>query len=166
MQEAGIDPARMAAATPRASTVALGGELLGEVLGRADIEALFCCNDDLALGALFECQRRGIRIPEDLAIIGFNDLEFCASAYPALSSVAIAALRHGKPRRRDRARDHPRFRRAPGSAPDRHGLFDRGTGEHVTRPGVAVDTEQPRIETIMPAAGARTAIAPAPVPDG
>src|SRR5207248_5551197 len=52
------------------------------------IEALFCCNDDLALGALFECQRRGIRIPDDLAIIGFNDLEFCASAYPALSSVA------------------------------------------------------------------------------
>jgi len=58
------------------------------VLARANIEALFCCNDDLALGALFECQRRGIRIPDDLAIIGFNDLEFCASAYPALSSVA------------------------------------------------------------------------------
>jgi LacI family gluconate utilization system Gnt-I transcriptional repressor len=28
-------------------------------------------------------------VPEDLSIIGFNDLDFCASAYPALSSVAI-----------------------------------------------------------------------------
>jgi LacI family transcriptional regulator, gluconate utilization system Gnt-I transcriptional repressor len=88
MDEAGVDYARSMATTPRASTVALGGELLAEVLGRANIEALFCCNDDLALGALFECQRRGIRVPDDLAIIGFNDLEFCASAHPALSSVA------------------------------------------------------------------------------
>lgn len=88
MEEAGVDYARSMATTPRASTVGLGGELLGEVLAQTNIEALFCCNDDLALGALFECQRRGIRVPDDLAIIGFNDLEFCASAYPALSSVA------------------------------------------------------------------------------
>jgi LacI family gluconate utilization system Gnt-I transcriptional repressor len=88
MAEAGLDHVRAMATTPRASTVALGVELLAEVLARADIEALFCCNDDLALGALFECQRRGIGVPDDLAIIGFNDLEFCASAHPALSSVA------------------------------------------------------------------------------
>jgi LacI family gluconate utilization system Gnt-I transcriptional repressor len=88
MEEAGLEHARATATTPRASTVGLGAELLGEVLARTEIEALFCCNDDLALGALFECQRRGIRVPEDLAIIGFNDLEFCASAHPALSSVA------------------------------------------------------------------------------
>jgi len=49
---------------------------------------VFCCNDDLALGALFECQRRSIRVPEDVSIIGFNDLEFCASSYPALTSVS------------------------------------------------------------------------------
>jgi LacI family gluconate utilization system Gnt-I transcriptional repressor len=89
MAEAGLDHARTMATTPRASTVALGGELFAEVLARAKIEALFCCNDDLALGALFECQRRGISVPDDLAIIGFNDLEFCASAHPALSSVAV-----------------------------------------------------------------------------
>ena len=89
MAEAGLDHIGAMATTPRASTVALGGELFGEVLSRVTIEALFCCNDDLALGALFECQRRGIRVPDDLAIIGFNDLEFCASAHPALSSVAV-----------------------------------------------------------------------------
>jgi len=64
--------------------------MLSAVLSRLpDLEALFCCNDDLALGALFECQRRGIKVPEDISIVGFNDLEFCASAYPTLTSVAV-----------------------------------------------------------------------------
>src|SRR5262249_32107876 len=63
MEDAGLDHAAMTAATPRASTVALGGALFSEILAKSDIEALFCCNDDLALGALFECQRRGIRVP-------------------------------------------------------------------------------------------------------
>lgn len=89
MEEAGIDHSAMTATTPIPSTVALGADLFADVLGRApDLEALFCCNDDLALGALFECQRRGIRIPEDISIVGFNDLEFCAAANPAISSVA------------------------------------------------------------------------------
>ena len=79
------------------STVALGAALFGEILARApDLEALFACNDDLALGALFECHRRGIRVPGDLSIIGFNDLEVCASAYPALSSVATPRYEMGR----------------------------------------------------------------------
>jgi LacI family transcriptional regulator, gluconate utilization system Gnt-I transcriptional repressor len=90
MDEAGIDYRPMIATTPRPSTVALGAELFGAVLAMSpDVEALFCCNDDLALGAVFECHRRGIRVPEDLSIIGFNDLEFCASAFPSISSVAV-----------------------------------------------------------------------------
>jgi LacI family gluconate utilization system Gnt-I transcriptional repressor len=79
----------MVEATVQQSTVLRGAEMFGAVLARIpDIEAIFCCNDDLALGALFECQRRGIRVPQDLSIVGFNDLEFCASAYPPLTSVA------------------------------------------------------------------------------
>src|SRR5581483_2534304 len=73
MEEAGIVAAPYVAATPRASTVAIGAELLGDILARSpDLEALFTCNDDLALGALFECQRRGIRVPDDISIMGFN----------------------------------------------------------------------------------------------
>ena len=90
MQDAGIDPVEMIAATSNASTFRLGAELFGDLLGKiADLDAVFCCNDDLALGVLFECQRRGIRVPQDLSIVGFNDLEFCASSSPALTSVAI-----------------------------------------------------------------------------
>ncbi len=64
MEEAGLDHRALTASTPRPSTVGLGAELFAAILARSpDIEALFCCNDDLALGALFECQRRGIRVP-------------------------------------------------------------------------------------------------------
>jgi LacI family gluconate utilization system Gnt-I transcriptional repressor len=89
MADAGLDHADMVEATVQQSTVRRGAEMFAAVLARIpDLEAIFCCNDDLALGALFECQRRGIRVPQDLSIVGFNDLEFCASAYPTLTSVA------------------------------------------------------------------------------
>jgi LacI family gluconate utilization system Gnt-I transcriptional repressor len=72
-----------------ASNVALGGSLLVKLLeGAPPISAIFCGSDILALGALFECQRRRIRVPSDISIIGFHDLEFAASAYPSLSTVA------------------------------------------------------------------------------
>jgi LacI family transcriptional regulator, gluconate utilization system Gnt-I transcriptional repressor len=71
------------------SNVGLGGDLLVELMQTAPrTTAIFCGNDNLALGALFECQRRGIRVPQDISIIGYNDLEFSASACPSLSTVA------------------------------------------------------------------------------
>jgi len=45
--------------------------------------------DDLAAGALFEAQRRGLRVPQDLALMGFNDAPIAAAVVPALSSVAV-----------------------------------------------------------------------------
>ena len=75
MKALGLSSEGLVGMSPGPTTVPLGGELLGEVLSRApDVTAVFCCNDDLALGALFECHRRGIRVPDDLSIIGFNDL--------------------------------------------------------------------------------------------
>lgn len=88
MEEAGLASPGLVASTPRASTVRIGGELFIEILTHEpELDALFCCNDDLALGAMFECERRAIRVPEDISILGFNDLEYCASTYPSLSSV-------------------------------------------------------------------------------
>jgi LacI family gluconate utilization system Gnt-I transcriptional repressor len=97
MEEAAIDTSRLVASTPSPSTVALGADLLCDLLAQApDIDAVFCCNDDLALGALFECQRRGIAVPDDLSIVGFNDLEFCASAFPAITTVATPRYEMGR----------------------------------------------------------------------
>ncbi|MGE0239227.1 MAG: substrate-binding domain-containing protein, partial [Parvibaculaceae bacterium] len=61
-----------------------------------DLDAVFCGNDDLALGVLFECGRRGMRVPDDLSVVGFNDLEFAASAYPALTTIAVPRHEMGR----------------------------------------------------------------------
>jgi LacI family gluconate utilization system Gnt-I transcriptional repressor len=51
------------------------------------MDAIFCNNDDLALGALFECQRSSIQVPQRLGICGFNDLDMMSVAFPTLTSV-------------------------------------------------------------------------------
>jgi len=85
--EAGLKP--MTTSIERASSFPLGAQLFGELHERHPaMTAVFAGNDNLALGALFECHRRGIRVPEDMSIIGFNDLEFSETAYPSLTTVA------------------------------------------------------------------------------
>jgi len=85
------------ATTPEASSVRLGGELLQDLLSTGQpLDALFCCNDDLAMGAIFECQRSNIRVPEELAIAGFNDLEPSVSINPSLTSVLTPRYPMGK----------------------------------------------------------------------
>jgi LacI family transcriptional regulator len=49
--------------------------------------AVFCANDLLALGLLQEVTRRGVSIPGDLAIVGYDDIGFAAAATVPLSSV-------------------------------------------------------------------------------
>lgn len=39
-------------------------------------DALFCSSDPIAIGAMEECMRQGIRIPEDLALVGYADLDY------------------------------------------------------------------------------------------
>lgn len=51
------------------------------------LEALLCANDYMALGALDELGRRGINVPEQLALIGFDDIPSAAASRPALSTV-------------------------------------------------------------------------------
>ncbi|MFB9376523.1 LacI family DNA-binding transcriptional regulator [Kineococcus gynurae] len=49
--------------------------------------AVFCANDLLALGVLNECIRRGVRVPDDLAIVGYDDISFAGTAAVPLTSV-------------------------------------------------------------------------------
>ena len=85
--EAGLDP-NVEVLLGLPTKVEMGAQLLRQVLERTpDCDAVFCCNDDLALGALFECQRRGIKVPEQMAIVGFNDLSWAACATPSITTV-------------------------------------------------------------------------------
>jgi LacI family gluconate utilization system Gnt-I transcriptional repressor len=86
--EAGLFDENRIITSPRTTSIGIGSMLARELLDKApDTDAVLCINDDLALGALFECQRRGVKVPEQIAICGFNDMEFSALAHPALTSV-------------------------------------------------------------------------------
>ena len=49
--------------------------------------AIFAANDQMACGVLLALYRRGIRVPDDMSIIGFDDLEFAAFLNPPLTTV-------------------------------------------------------------------------------
>ncbi len=52
-------------------------------------DALFCYNDSTALAAMKYCLNEGLRIPYDLAIVGFDDIAAAAAAIPPLSTVRV-----------------------------------------------------------------------------
>jgi LacI family transcriptional regulator len=49
--------------------------------------AIFAFNDEMAIGTLQAARERGLRLPEDLSIVGFDDLEHAAIVSPALTTV-------------------------------------------------------------------------------
>ncbi len=96
MSHAGLADPTLELMVPDASSIALGAELLGRMLAQApDCQAIFCCNDDLAHGAIYQCQRRGIDVPGQLAICGFNDLPASAWMKPSVTTIATPRYRIG-----------------------------------------------------------------------
>ncbi|MBT9599126.1 MAG: LacI family DNA-binding transcriptional regulator [Vitreoscilla sp.] len=86
-----------AVAVPAPTTLKRGREALAELLATAsDTDAVFCSSDLLALGVLTEARVRGIRVPEQLAVVGFGDLEFAADVAPALTTVHIKGAAIGR----------------------------------------------------------------------
>jgi LacI family transcriptional regulator len=65
-----------------------GREGLREVFGaNAHPTAVICGNDVLAIGAIAECHARGLRVPEDVSVTGFDDMELASLISPALTTV-------------------------------------------------------------------------------
>jgi len=96
LKRAGFYDPKRELLVPDKSSITLGGELLGRLLEQApDADAVFFCNDDLAQGGLFECLRRGIAVPRELAVAGFNDLPASACAVPSLTSIATPRFEIG-----------------------------------------------------------------------
>ena len=50
--------------------------------------AIICANDSMAIGAMKVFQENGIRIPDDISIIGFDDIEVASRVFPPLTTVA------------------------------------------------------------------------------
>lgn len=96
MAEAGLADPRLELMVPERSTIELGAGLMGQMMANMpDFDAVFCCNDDLAHGAVYHCQRHGIRIPQDIAVAGFNDLPASRWMMPSLTTIDTPRYRIG-----------------------------------------------------------------------
>ena len=62
----------------------------------ADVDAVFAVSDPSAVGAIMECRRRGISVPDDIAIAGFGDFEIGAQTVPSLTTVRVDCEQIGK----------------------------------------------------------------------
>lgn len=85
------DTGAMDIGSGRAATRKLLSRPVGE---RPD--AIFATNDLVALGALQELARAGVSVPDDVALIGYDDIEFAASATVPISSVRQPAADMGR----------------------------------------------------------------------
>ena len=83
VEEAWIVPVRTA-------TVAGGYETSRQLLAQyPEVSAIFAYNDLLAIGALKACRNLGRRVPQDCAIIGFDDIQLAGLVTPTLTSVRV-----------------------------------------------------------------------------
>jgi len=81
---------------PAPATLQTGREGLTRMLEAGLPEVIVCSTDTLAQGILAEAASRSLRIPEDIAVMGFGDLSTAAHVYPALSTVRVDGATIGK----------------------------------------------------------------------
>jgi LacI family transcriptional regulator len=93
-----LDPAAVLHATGDYS-VGSGERAVEALLGarrRPPFDALFAANDRMAIGALRALKRRGVRVPEDVELVGFDDIELATLVEPPLTTVAQPAFEMGQ----------------------------------------------------------------------
>jgi LacI family repressor for deo operon, udp, cdd, tsx, nupC, and nupG len=66
-----------------------GEQAAEQLLVRADRPtAIFCFNDQMAIGAMDVLRRRGLSVPDDVSVVGFDDIPFARYTVPPLTTVA------------------------------------------------------------------------------
>ncbi|MEM9320737.1 MAG: LacI family DNA-binding transcriptional regulator [Pseudomonadota bacterium] len=88
MQGQGLDASRLIEAGPPPISMREGAVAMARLLSEhPDTEAVICVSDLSAFGALTECQRMGVSVPEDIAIAGFGAYEIAEICVPPLTTV-------------------------------------------------------------------------------
>ena len=96
MREAGLDPSELQMVETTYG-IEEGASAFTDLMGRAvPPTTVFCGNDVLAVGALRAARLAGLQVPQDVSIIGFDDIELAQVAYPALTTVHVPHREMGR----------------------------------------------------------------------
>ena len=97
LQDSGLDIVDLEFFPSGESTVRAGRIGLAQLLTRKpDLDAIYFSNDDLALGGYFHCLEHGIRVPDTLALFGYNGLEITDLTPSPLSTIRPPRVAMGK----------------------------------------------------------------------
>ena len=93
-----VDSADATPLIERTEATTAGGMAAMERLldGGADIDAVFVYNDLMALGAMRVLAQRGVRVPDDVAVVGFDNIEVSAVVTPSLTTINLDRMRLGR----------------------------------------------------------------------
>ncbi|MEW2348483.1 MULTISPECIES: LacI family DNA-binding transcriptional regulator [unclassified Streptomyces] len=96
LAEAGLPPGALRELPTERLDVSAGRDAGARLLGLGDRPtAVFCANDLLALGVLQSLYAAGVSVPDEMALVGYDDIEFAAAAAVPLTSVRQPAVRMG-----------------------------------------------------------------------
>ncbi|MBU5592159.1 LacI family transcriptional regulator [Clostridium sp. MSJ-4] len=65
-----------------------GYEAIDKLIEKDNIDAIFCASDEIAMGAINALRGKGILVPEDIDVVGFNDLYTASIFYPRLTTIS------------------------------------------------------------------------------
>jgi len=60
--------------------------------GRPEVTAVLAGNDLIALGCLRQLARQRVRCPQDVSVVGYNDMRFADAFSPALTALSISSI--------------------------------------------------------------------------
>lgn len=97
------DSAGAERATPTVTVVEGNFSIASGLAGAAELmegneppTAIFCFNDEMAIGVFDHARKTGLRVPDDLSVIGFDDIRFSQYLVPALTTVSQPMLQIGQ----------------------------------------------------------------------
>lgn len=97
LEELGLAADRLVSFGRSPISIEEGGQAIVAVLEQwPDTEVAICDSDLSAFGALMECARRGMKVPEDIAIAGFGNYEIGAWSHPRLTTVDVDCYNLGR----------------------------------------------------------------------
>jgi LacI family transcriptional regulator len=98
LQEAGLDPAAHVLEVPTSALTTAEGERAADVIVAADPRptGVICVNDVLALGVLRGLHRSQLRVPQDISLVGYDDVPFAGALSPPLSTIQQLPFRLGE----------------------------------------------------------------------